>query len=228
MTAAIEARRLYKSRTDRMIDGVCGGFAEFLGVDSTLVRLGFVFLGFLGGLGIVLYLVAMIVMPTSPAAGSSAAQPSPATPQTGASKFWGIFLVVIGSIWVLSNVGLSFWHHWWGIPWGVALPILLIGAGVAFLVGGSKTAGPVGPATPDGATPGSAGPSPGTSRLFRSRTDSKLLGVCGGIGTYLNIDSTLIRILFIVAGFVSAGMMILLYIIMGMVVPREPLRAKIS
>jgi phage shock protein C len=211
MTAAIEARRLYKSRTDRMIDGVCGGFAEFLGVDSTLVRLGFVFLGFLGGLGIVLYLVAMIVMPTSPAAGSSAAQPSPATPQTGASKFWGIFLVVIGSIWVLSNVGLSFWHHWWGIPWGVALPILLVG-----------------PATPDGATPGSAGPSPGTSRLFRSRTDSKLLGVCGGIGTYLNIDSTLIRILFIVAGFVSAGMMILLYIIMGMVVPREPLPAKIS
>jgi phage shock protein C len=228
MTAGIEAQRLYKSRTDRMIDGVCGGFAEFLGVDTTLVRLGFVFLGFLGGLGIVLYLVAMIIMPASPATGSAAAQPASGPRQSAGSKFWGIFLVVIGSVWVLSNVGLSFWHHWWGIPWGVALPILLIGVGVAFLVGSSKTAGPPDTATPDGGIPGAAGPSPGTSRLFRSRTDSKLLGVCGGIGTYLNIDPTLIRILFIVAGFVSAGMMILLYLIMGMVVPREPLPAKIS
>lgn len=43
--------RLYRSRTDRMIGGVCGGLGEYLGVDSTLVRLFFVLLGLANGFG---------------------------------------------------------------------------------------------------------------------------------------------------------------------------------
>ena len=67
MEAAMTSKRLYKSRTERMIDGVCGGIAEYLGLDVTLIRIVWVLLTLFGGTGIVLYIVAMIVMPTAPA-----------------------------------------------------------------------------------------------------------------------------------------------------------------
>ena len=52
MTHSPDIKRLYKSRTDRMIDGVCGGIAEYFGLDSTLVRIAWVLLTLLGGTGI--------------------------------------------------------------------------------------------------------------------------------------------------------------------------------
>jgi phage shock protein C len=57
------AARLTKSETDRVIDGVCGGVAEYFGVDSTVIRLVFVVLALINGLGILLYIILMIIMP---------------------------------------------------------------------------------------------------------------------------------------------------------------------
>ncbi len=57
-------RRLYRSSTDRMVAGVCGGLGEYLDIDPTLIRLLFVAAVLAGfGSGILLYLVLMIVMP---------------------------------------------------------------------------------------------------------------------------------------------------------------------
>lgn len=56
--------RLHRSRTERMIGGVCGGLAESLDIDVTLLRLAFVALTLLGGgIGIPLYIAAWIVVP---------------------------------------------------------------------------------------------------------------------------------------------------------------------
>ena len=46
-----------------MLCGVCGGIAEYFGVDSTVVRLVFAGLGIIGGSGVLLYLAAAIIMP---------------------------------------------------------------------------------------------------------------------------------------------------------------------
>lgn len=56
-------RRLYRSQTERMIGGVCGGLAEVLDLDPTIVRVVFVLLALLGGHGLLLYLILWIVMP---------------------------------------------------------------------------------------------------------------------------------------------------------------------
>ena len=56
-------RRLTLSVTDKKIGGVCGGLAEYFGVDPTLVRLAAVVLALLGGSGLFIYLVAWIIMP---------------------------------------------------------------------------------------------------------------------------------------------------------------------
>ncbi len=55
--------RLYRSQKDRMIAGVCGGLAEVLDIDPTIVRLVFVLLALLGGHGILLYLILWLIMP---------------------------------------------------------------------------------------------------------------------------------------------------------------------
>jgi len=211
MTAATEVSRLCKSRSDRMIDGVCGGISHYIGVDSTLVRLGFVFLAFLGGLGVLLYVAAMIIMPVANGTPSAAEAKDH-------GKVLGIVLVALGTLLLLGKVGFSFWNGWWHLPWGVVIPAAFIAGGIALIVAASKN----GPERADARAGFGAVPGTGTSRLYRSRVEKKLFGVCGGIGVYLNTDPTLVRILFILAALASAGLIMLLYVILALVVPVEP------
>lgn len=56
-------KRLFKSRNDRKLCGVCAGVAEYFEIDPTLIRLAWVAFTILGGSGIIAYIVAAIVMP---------------------------------------------------------------------------------------------------------------------------------------------------------------------
>jgi phage shock protein C len=60
-----------------------------------------------------------------------------------------------------------------------------------------------------------------TRKLYRSRTDRKLAGVCGGLAQYFNLDATLIRVLFIVLT-VLGGAGLVIYVAMWIIVPKEP------
>jgi phage shock protein C len=61
-----ETRRLYRSRTNRQVAGVCGGLAQYFNMDATLFRVLFVVLAVLGGSGIVLYVAMWIIVPQEP------------------------------------------------------------------------------------------------------------------------------------------------------------------
>jgi phage shock protein C len=56
-------KRLHRSRTEKMIAGVCGGLAEYLSVDPTLVRVVWVLITLLAGVGVLLYLILWVIMP---------------------------------------------------------------------------------------------------------------------------------------------------------------------
>ncbi|MDD9268224.1 PspC domain-containing protein [Paenibacillus sp. GCM10023248] len=60
------------------------------------------------------------------------------------------------------------------------------------------------------------------NKLFRSRTDSKLTGLCGGVAEWLGLNATLIRLLVIIAAFCSFGTVVLVYIIGCLLVPKAP------
>lgn len=62
-----DSKRLYRSRSDRMISGVCGGLGEYLKVDPTLIRLAFVALALAAGPGIPLYVILWLIIPQEPA-----------------------------------------------------------------------------------------------------------------------------------------------------------------
>jgi len=68
-------KRLYRSRDDRMIAGVCGGVAKYFDMDPTIVRIIFVLLIFANGLGILAYIIMAIVVPL---AGSKVTAPKEA------------------------------------------------------------------------------------------------------------------------------------------------------
>lgn len=56
-------RKLYRSRKNKMIGGVCGGIAEYLGIDPTIIRLIWAFTTLFWGAGIIIYLLAWIIIP---------------------------------------------------------------------------------------------------------------------------------------------------------------------
>jgi len=58
-----KVKRLYRSKKERIIAGVCGGIGEYLGIDPTIVRILWVLLGLMGGSGIIAYIIAWIIIP---------------------------------------------------------------------------------------------------------------------------------------------------------------------
>jgi phage shock protein C len=59
-------RKLYRSKTNRQVAGVCGGLAEYFSLDVTLIRVLFVLLAVLGGSGLVIYIAMWIIVPKQP------------------------------------------------------------------------------------------------------------------------------------------------------------------
>ena len=59
-------------------------------------------------------------------------------------------------------------------------------------------------------------------RLYRSRKSRVIAGVCGGLGEYLNIDPTVIRLVFVLFAVISMGYGIFIYLVMLLIIPEEP------
>lgn len=60
-------KKLYKSNTNKVLDGVCGGIGEYFNIDPTLVRLAWVVFCALGGSGVLAYIIMALIIPRQPA-----------------------------------------------------------------------------------------------------------------------------------------------------------------
>ncbi len=221
--------KLYKSTSDRMIDGVCSGIAEYLGIDPSVVRLtlvAFTILSF--GAGIIFYVVGMIVMPLKPANPSEPAEEgrSSSRKKSDAGVTTGIVILFIGIILLL--------HHNVLIPWfgifdlhligRLALPIILILIGSVLLMGREKESqkeDKMGEPSQAGEPLRQQAESGDMKKLFRSIHDVKVAGVCGGLAEYLKMDSTLVRLAVVLLTLASFGMGLILYFACALVIPKE-------
>lgn len=116
--------RLHRSASDRMCCGVCGGIAEYLAVDSVLVRLAFVVGTLWGGIGLLLYIVLAIVLPTD----EQAAVPASLSRERS-QLLAGMLLVVFGGLLLVGNMG---WAPW--LSWSLFWPGVLILVGLGLLL----------------------------------------------------------------------------------------------
>ena len=137
--------KLYRSRTDSMLGGVCGGLGPYLGIDTALVRIFFILLTISGGAGVLIYLICWVVMPLE--GGEAVASAAPvgagaeeisggigaaarrASPQ--AALLLGAALLLFGTVALLRNLGMP-WVDW--IDAGTLWPLVLIGGGVALML----------------------------------------------------------------------------------------------
>ena len=79
-------KKLYRSRDNVMVAGVAAGLADFLDIDPTIVRLIFAFSIFLGGTGLLVYVVMWMVVPEAPDASSEVVEAKPAAKKTTKKK----------------------------------------------------------------------------------------------------------------------------------------------
>ncbi len=59
-------------------------------------------------------------------------------------------------------------------------------------------------------------------KLYRSRTDKKLLGVLGGFAKYFNIDATVLRIIYVLLSLFVLGCPVIIYLVVALIIPEEP------
>lgn len=141
--------QLYRSSTNRMIGGVAGGLGEYLNIDPTIIRIGFILLTLLNGIGVVIYLVMWVLIPTasqmglepnSRMKGNIEEMKEKARTFTHSLRFnksssensrfwWAILIISLGFFFLFKNFGLfdtidlsRFW------------PVILIGVGLIFLL----------------------------------------------------------------------------------------------
>lgn len=146
-------KKLYRSVTDKMVGGVCGGLAEYFAVDPVIVRLIFVLAVIFGGSGIIAYIILWIIIPQKPyiITPFNYEQPKPESnseqktdekksensqfnlnivnekPQNNRSVYAGVFLILLGGIFLLDNFVP---HFHFGDFW----PLVLIGLGIAIIL----------------------------------------------------------------------------------------------
>ncbi|MBL7996950.1 PspC domain-containing protein [bacterium] len=211
-------RKLYKSRHDKMIDGVCGGVAEYFGMSSALVRVLFILFGFFGGTGIIAYITAMILVPANPGhkpahnLSEQEAYDIQNKKNVNYSLFWGIILILLGGVLFLDLINMfefrRFWRHF---DWDFVVPIALIVVGLFLILSGSKLKTFENSLTEAGAQ----------SDFRRNSHDKKIWGVCSGLANYTSIDVSIIRILWVVFTFMTFPIGILAYVLIAVLTPDE-------
>jgi phage shock protein C len=227
---------LFRHPTQKIVGGVCGGLADFLGWDPSLVRILWVVATVTtGGGGFLAYLALWLLLPVGTVAGG---QVYPAAIELN-ERSLGLaakVLIGLGLVWLLANLGIlpSLWDAFWGTMSVVFWPALLIGIGYLLL----RSSGGAGDwranfngwqqrfrsnlKTPTGDEV-KAGMRSVRQRLplKRSRRDRLFMGVCGGIGQRLGIDANLVRLLWVAFSIGSIGMGALVYVLAGLLLPEE-------
>jgi phage shock protein C len=150
-------KRLYRSRKNRMLGGVCGGIAEYFEIDPVIIRLIAVALFFVGGSAILAYIIALIVIPyepletaagqnreTAPAAATAASSTAADAPRQGSGDavplFLGIVLIILGALFLMHNLPIFSPFYYWAHHYvrHFFWPSLLIVFGVFLIARGWK------------------------------------------------------------------------------------------
>lgn len=145
------SENLYRSETDRMIGGVCGGLARYLRIDATIIRLLFVLFALGSGVGLIVYFMLWIVIPTEGRGGIGESDTIRAnademgqrmrtlgddlgrslrSPNPQTALILGAGLILLGMVFLVDALDLP-WLRW--LNFGTLWPLALIAFGVLFL-----------------------------------------------------------------------------------------------
>ena len=227
-------KRLFRSDQDKLIAGVAGGMGDYLNMDPTIVRLLWVFATlFTGGAAFWLYLALWLFLPVGDNARGQVADPAIKLSEKSLSVIaWA--LIALGILWLLSNFGIlpTLWRSFRGVFHVIGLvfwPLVLLAIGWLILSKLGRTQAisqkvkggmPEADSVKESVRSGYQAVREKTP-LKRSKEDRILLGVCAGIGHWLNIDPLVVRILWVLISIASLGTGVVLYILMAILMPED-------
>lgn len=123
-------KRVYRSTTNKVIGGVCGGLGEYFEVDPVFIRVVAVILALATGVGFLAYIIAWIIIPQGRlyAPGEIPANAPTEAPLSSWNKYIpGMLLIGVGAVVLISD-------HWWWFDWDKFWPVVLIVVGLFLLL----------------------------------------------------------------------------------------------
>lgn len=219
MASETSSKKLYRSRSSKMIAGVCSGVAHYFAIDITLVRVIWLLATLWNGFGALLYIVSLVLMPENP--DESVSKKTEQKKPENAGLIVGIGLVILGFMFLFRQNAHFYWIFDWPwfdffpFGWDLIWPILLILFGTWHIWHNQyKVKTPANMET--------AAPKTGVREYKRSKKSRMLAGVCGGLARYWNIDVTLVRIGIVILSLIThVWVGLLAYIIVIIAVPEE-------
>ena len=196
----------------------CPRLAEYLDVDPVVIRLLAVISVLFFGFGFFFYVVAIFIIPLDPGRtvtdkAQQATEPRSRRRKGNWSLAFGAVLVIFGALLLLDNFDIfdRGWFRFHFFPWRLFWPLALIGLGI-YLVTSAGTVRQTADEMKSWAK---------KNRLHKSRTEKSIFGVCGGLAEQFNIDPSVVRILFVFAFILSAGMAFLVYLALALILPYD-------
>ncbi|RKY53358.1 MAG: PspC domain-containing protein [Candidatus Neomarinimicrobiota bacterium] len=138
-------KKIYRSKTQKIIGGVCGGFGEYFDIDPVIIRVIW-FILLLGGVGLLAYIIAWIIIPIEPEGFNygkneeTKVEENKGSTDDNARMLLGIILVIVGLLFFMRE----FWYfddvfeQIFRFSWRYFLPALLITLGIYIIVQRSK------------------------------------------------------------------------------------------
>lgn len=200
-------KRLERSRTDVIISGACSGIAKYLNIDTGIVRL-FAMLGLLFGIWIIAaYFVTAFLIPAEYEFVEPTDEEKEIQRKVNFRTIIGGLLILTGLHLGFVTLGLFSYDRLFVMPDSFLFPFIAIIVGSYFL--GMKEYKQVNESDryPE--------------RFIRSRSDRRLLGVCGGFARYLNVETTTVRIIFSLATLLTLGFFAIVYLLFALTIKTE-------
>jgi phage shock protein C len=188
---------------------VAGGLADYFRIDANLFRILFILITFIGGIGIILYMVALFIIPENPEQDEKIRKRL----EKDSTFLLAVILILFGILLLSREFGIFDYFHFWRIPWTIIWAVFLIFIGLLLIFASNKLNASTGQGE------GSTYFTSILKQIYRSRDNRMIAGVCGGLGEYFKIDPSIVRLLWIFAAFASAGLGVLIYVILIFVFP---------
>jgi phage shock protein C len=251
--------KLYRSSTDRVFAGVCGGLGEYLNIDSSMIRILWALSVLILGFGVLLYIISAIVIPLEPQASAEKKRDSRSPAPSPVSAIFpfliGLFLILAGISALGHNLDwhIFHWHQLRNFLW-IIFPALFIILGLALifrtvLFDRRTSEGLPNPDAPESfkskdpelkkssekKTDTKAYSKPPKEKaekkfndqaaqppkkLYRNIRNRMISGVCSGIADYIDLDVSIVRLIWVLLTIMSAGIGgVIVYFVLVLVIP---------
>jgi len=196
-------RKYYKKS---VLGGVCLGISKFVPIDVIYVRIMFVVASLVSGWGLLIYSLLLLMMKDDSLWGNEK-ENNEDNRKFHSQSLFGIILSFVGLYYLLKNIGIFSFFWFFDPTSGIFLPLIFMLLGSFFFY---RKAQP------------EVKEEESQEKLYRSMSEKRIAGVSASFSAYLNVDITIVRMVWLFSIFATLGLTLFLYIYLAVTLPYNP------